>query len=421
MNFLNEIAGEYPSAISLAAGRPTDRFFDRLHPQALVDAFARYEAHACPHGNPAKSRAGLFQYGRTAGIINDLVAAQLRADEGVPASADRLLITSGCQEALALCLPALCPDPADVLLVCNPTYIGATGVASMSRIEVHGLPGADLCAEIEQAVERLGRRGKRARALYLIPEFDNPSGRVLDEPLRRALVASCARHRIVVLEDNPYGMFRYEGQPIPPMAALDDAGCVIYLSTYSKTLSPALRMGSANLPETLFGDRRASRDLFQNLVERKSFVTVNTGQIAQAFVGGILLQERMSLQRWVEPIAAWYRRNRDTMLDELQRVFADASATISWSRPAGGFFLSLDLPFRFDADAVAECANEHGVIVMPMSFFALDASQDRRIRLAFSAVEPAQIAAGIRALGSYVARRRVDETRSTRHGAPVDA
>jgi (S)-3,5-dihydroxyphenylglycine transaminase len=406
MNFLNEIASDFPSAISLAAGRPCEKFFERLSPEALLNSWHRYEHHFAHGTDLANARAQLLQYGRTAGIINDLVAQHLRIDAGVPASGDRLLITTGCQEALALCLPTLCPNFTDVLLVCNPTYIGATGAAYTSRVTISALPtDVDLASGIERSVAQLRRNGQQARALYLIPDFDNPTGRVLDESQRRAVLAVCIRERIVILEDNPYGAFRYEGQAIQPMAALDNAGCVIYLSTFSKTLSPALRIGSATLPDTLFGNRAARQTLWRALVQRKSFVTVNTSSIAQAMVGGILLDQECSLQRWIQPVVDLYRSNRDTMLNQLETIFSPLADQIRWNRPSGGFFLSIDLPFSFDARAVTECAANYGVAVMPMSFFALDKSQDQRIRLSFSAVDQQQINTSVAALGRYVAQQ----------------
>jgi (S)-3,5-dihydroxyphenylglycine transaminase len=407
MNFLNEVAEEFPSAISLAAGRPIDRFVERLDPGALLDALVRYEQCAARDRGLPDARALLLQYGRTAGLIHDLVAQQLRNDEKVAAMADRILITAGCQEALALCLAALCPDPADVALVPNPTYIGATGAACAGGVAVFPVPnvGSDFAQGIEQAVSQLHQSGRRVRALYLIPTFDNPTGRVIDEVQRRAILEICARLRIVILEDNPYGMFRYEGESILPMAALDGAGCVIYLSTFSKTIAPAVRVGAATLPETLFGDRAASTALWKDLVQRKSYLTVNTSQITQAIVGGFLLEQNGSLQQWIQPALAWYRDNRDAMLDQLQAVFPQVSGQIRWNRPSGGFFLTVDLPFQFNAESVVECATDYGVIAMPMSFFALDSSQDHRLRLSFSAVDAQQIRSGISSLARYLEYR----------------
>ncbi|KRR19403.1 hypothetical protein CQ13_33830 [Bradyrhizobium retamae] len=189
------------------------------------------------------------------------------------------------------------------------------------------------------------------------------------------------------------------------MAVLDEVGSVIYLSTFSKTLSPALRVGAAILPDTIFGDAGACRTLWEDLVQRKSFGTLNTSQISQAIVAGLLIEQRTSLRGWIRPALDWYRANRDLMLCQLDDVFSPLSDQVRWNRPAGGFFLTLDLPFRFDANTADECATHYNVIVMPMSFFALDNSQDCRIRLAFSSVTPEQISTAVRGLCHYVARR----------------
>lgn len=376
-----------------------------------MDAFARYENYITNNQNPIETRARLLQYGRTAGIITDLVVQQLRADEVIPASMDRVIITSGCQEALALCLSALCPDRADVVLVCNPTYFGAAGAASATGVRVFPIPNTvpDLIEGIVQAIYQLKASSRQVRALYLIPTFDNPNGRILDEDYRRRLLEVCAEFRVVVLEDNPYGMFQYEGDLIKPMAALDKVGCVIYLSTYSKTIAPALRIGAASLPETLFGEHKASKELWHDLVQRKGALSVNTNQITQAIVGGLLLEQKGSLRQWVKPALAWYRENRDVMVNAIRRDIGPISDRITWNCPSGGFFLSMDLPFKFDAGHVAQCATDHGVIVMPMSFFAFDESQDHRIRLAFSSIDPPGIRAGITSLAEYLKRRLENE------------
>ena len=346
----------------------------------------------------------LLQYGRTAGVIGDLVAQQLRVDEGVPASPERVIMTSGCQEALALCVPALCPDRGDVALTCNPTYIGFTCAAQTNNIEVSALPNkvAGVAQAIERSVIQLRRTGRRARLLYLIPNFDNPTGRVLSANERIDILAVCARLKIVVLEDNAYGMFRYDGEAVPSMSALDREGCVIHLSTFSKTIAPAVRVGSVVMPESLFGDVVARKLLTHQLVQRKSFLTLNTSQITQAIVGGLLLQGKSSLREWIQPAVKFYRNNRDLMLTRLEEVFGPTGNLTCWNRPLGGFFLVMNVPFRFDSEAVTDCATRSGVIVAPMSLFALDRSQDRRIRLAFSSAEPDQICLGVERLGQFI-------------------
>jgi (S)-3,5-dihydroxyphenylglycine transaminase len=415
MSFLNEVADEFPAAVSFAAGRPADKFLERLDPAALLNAYNGYDKFTNSGSDTCRSTSRLLQYGRTGGIVTDLVAHQLREDDNVPAAPERMVITSGCQEALALCLTALCQGPTDAVLVRNPTYAGAMGAVDASKLFLYPIPlnNDDLAEGIEKATAELKRVGRRPRVLYLIPNFDNPTGRVIDESQRRMILEICAKHSIIVLEDNPYGMFRYEGLSITPLAALDKVGCVIYLSTFSKTLAPALRVGALTLPESFFGNRTAVREIWREIVQRKSFNTLNTSQISQAIVGGILLQQGGSLRQWVRPAVAWYHNSRDMMISALEQAFAPFAESVRWNRPLGGFFLSLELPFSFDERAVRECAVDHGVIVMPMRFFSLDASQDKRIRLSFSSASPEQIVAGIASLADYALNRAASNLRVT--------
>lgn len=399
IRFLNEVADDYPHAISLAAGQPTSQFWEQMDTATILDAVSTYQRHR-PKGND------LLQYGPTAGIIGDLVAEHLRIDEGIHAAADRVLITAGCQEALHLSISSLCETSGDVLLALNPTYAGAVGAARACGVDVCSIPGStpNLPEAIREACTALHAEGRRAKALYLIPTFDNPTGRTLGIEERMAVLDVCAELRIIILEDNPYGMFRYEGEPVPAMAALDSDGCVIYLSTFSKTLAPTLRVGAIALPERLLGDGAAHRNLQDKLLSRKSLISINTSQLSQAIVGGILLKQQYTLRRWIEPALNWYNINRDTMLEHLDAHLSSCSRYVNWNRPAGGFFLTVNLPFRFDTKTALACAAQHGVIAMPMSFFSSDDSQDKALRLSFSHANPQQIADGIRGLASYIER-----------------
>ncbi|WP_243412342.1 PLP-dependent aminotransferase family protein [Cognatiluteimonas telluris] len=402
MNFLNEVAADYPLAVSFASGRPAEAFFEL---DTWLEGIPRYFDHlASRDGRSADEVARLVgQYGRTNGLINDLVAMQLLADDGVRCRAENIVITAGCQEALALCVQALCVQPGDVVLTRNPTYIGITGVATLADVDLVALDeGAGSVAEaIGRAARTLAAQGRRARALYLIPSFDNPTGATLSQTERLAILDVCQRYRIVVLEDNPYGMFRYEGEAAPSMATLDQHGVVVYLGTYSKTLCPAVRIGCAVVPETLFGDAGASRALLDDLGMRKSFVTVNSSQLNQALVGGVLLAEQCSLERLVAPARHHYRIHRDHLLGRLAAEFPNGCG-VSWNRPEGGFFLTLELPFAFGQEQVSHCAENYQVIPLPMSFLALDGSQDRRVRMAFSNVSEAQIDAGVSRFADFV-------------------
>ncbi len=403
MNFLNEVADRYPRAISLAAGRPAEQFFGAQEYTQRLGEFVGHLQRSRGLGLDAAFKR-LAQYGPTAGLINPLIAEQVRSDEGIPAEPSRVLVTAGCQEAMQLCVTTLCREAGDVLLVRSPSYIGITGIAQLGRVELAHFncgEGESLPGRLGQALERLDALGKRVRALYLVPDFDNPTGGVVPQAEREAVIELCAQRRIVVLEDNPYGLFLYEGEPVPRMAALDRHGCVVYLGTYSKTLCPALRVGFAIVPPTLFGSEAAARSLLARLCQAKSFGTCNTSQMTQAIVGGVLLAEGGSLVRRIRPAVAYYRGNRDAMLEALEATFPPATG-LRWNRPRGGFFMTLALPFEFGKAEAEHCAGEHGVLTMPVSFFALDREQDRRLRLSFSGCGPDEIREGIARLGRFV-------------------
>jgi (S)-3,5-dihydroxyphenylglycine transaminase len=409
LQFLNDAASHFPSAISLAAGQPTECFLDRLNLPALMGTFFRHQAGTAALGLEAKSICtSILRYGPTAGLIRGLISQQLAIDENIAADPETMLMTSGCQEALSLCLPALCTEPNDVLLVCNPTYAGAICAAQMNRIEVRSIATypVDLAEGLKETLENIRRTGRRVRALYLIPTFDNPTGRVLTEIQRRQILALCVENGVVILEDNPYGMFQFEDRAVPPLAALDCHGCVIYLTTFSKTLAPALRVGAIALPKTLFGDRLACQSLYRRLIERKSCLTINTSQIGQAVVGGVLIEQECSLQNWVRPACNLYHANRDAMLEELNAAFSDRSP-IHWNRPNGGFFLSVTLPFVFDVEAALGCARDFGVLAAPMNLFSLDESQNNKLRLSFSNGSSEMIRTGIRRLAQYIRSRLI--------------
>lgn len=405
MNYLNEATADYPAATSFASGRPAEQFFDPKMWNEAISGFLQWQA--TQSGSEVRAAAQLLaQYGRTAGMINCLVAQNLRHDQGIDCDARRVMVTAGCQEALALSIQTLCKDSDDVVLARNPTYIGVTGVADLSKIPLIGIDAAEgegFPAALERSLAETRLRRQCPRALYLIPDFDNPTGTVLSLAEREAVLKICAEHRVVILEDNPYGMFRFEGERLLPLAALDRAGCVIYLGTFSKTLFPSVRVGCLVLPEALFGDSAASAALMHELAERKSFLTVNTSQLNQALVGGVLLNQSCSLTGLIQPALEFYRRNRDQMISVLTDCLGDTD--VRWNTPAGGFFMSLHLPFEFQAEEMKACARDDQVLVMPMTFFSLDASWRSSVRIAFSNVSPDRIEAGVQRLSSFIKRQ----------------
>ena len=408
MNFLNEVVLRHPQAISFAPGRPSERYFDV---EASLGSVARWVEHrAAATGLPAAAIYNdLGQYNRTNGIINDLIARQLALDEGIRTRPESIVVTSGCQEGMAILLAGLFEPPRDVLLTSDPTYIGITGLARILGIPMVAVPsgprGLD-AAEVAAAIASVERSGRRVRAVYDIPDFNNPMGTRMPLAGRRALLAVARQQGILLFEDNPYGMFAYDGEPLPTLKALDEHGVVVYMGSFSKTLFPGLRLGYlvADQEVTLAAGGRAS--LAAELSKVKSLTTVNTSPIVQAIAGGILLDNQGSLAEPMRRKLPFYRGNRDRMLACLQAELAGVAA---WNHPEGGFFLTLELPFAFDQSCLESCARDFGVICCPMTFFALGAGRERQIRLSFSYVTPPAIEEGIARLARFVRQRAAAE------------
>lgn len=403
MNFLNEVVLHHPQAISFAPGRPAERHFDVE--RSLGQAARWVEARACTSGQPPRAVwNGLGQYGRTNGIIHDLIARQLAVDEGIEAAPESIVVTTGCQEGMAILLMTLIDPAADALLVSDPTYIGIPGLARILGIPMipvptgeHGLDPAAVLAGIEEA----GRMGRRPRALYDIPDFNNPLGTRMPLEARRALLELARGQEMLIWEDNPYGMFSYDGPPLPTLKALDEPGVVIYLGSFSKTLFPGLRLGFlvADQQVLLPGGRRVP--LAEELSKVKSLTTVNTSAVTQAVAGGLLIEAGGSLRPLMAEKLPFYRANRDRMLACLEEELGGV-AGVRWNRPEGGFFLTVDLPFEMTDERLLACVQDYGVVVCPMRFFALAPGRERQVRLAFSYVTGEQIAEGIARFARFV-------------------
>lgn len=400
MNFLNEVKINYPGAISFSAGRPAEAFFQVRDRIAQLDDYL----------DQWPGELGLFgQYGRTNGIIGDALAQHLAKDEDIHADPEHIVVTTGCQEAMALVLIALLRGEDDVLLTADPTYIGITGLARLLGIELAPVPcgedGIDLDALGDQ-VGKLRSAGKQPRAVYTIPDFNNPLGSQMPLAERERLLAMANDLDLWIIEDNPYGMFTYDGARLPTLKALDRGERVIYLGTFSKTLFPSLRVGYLVSGAKIQDTGNNAEPLSMSFSKIKSLTTVNTCAISQGIVAGVLSQNDGSLKTLVRPAIAHYRHNRDTMLRALEGAFpgqGNSGNKVRWNRPRGGFFLTLSLPFAFDDNLLSACAEEAGVIVVPMSYFSLSPGREHQVRLSFCSNTEAEIEEGIKRLGIFIA------------------
>jgi (S)-3,5-dihydroxyphenylglycine transaminase len=398
MNLLNEVAGRYPGAISLAAGRPADQFVRFESVDTYLEVFEAWWRDQPPPR--ADARTLIAQYSDTNGIIRELIARYLLIDEGLNVDARSCMLTNGAQEAIAITLLSLCDEDRFVAAQ-DPTYVGLTGAASVLGIPFRPIPPD---VHILKALDKLATGAPRLGVFYCVPDFCNPGAEVMDVATRRSLAELAARKDFYVIEDAAYRKYRYDGDDMPTIKSFDQNGRVIYIESFAKTVIPAMRLAVMVADE----EDGAGKRLAERLASIKSYVSVATSPITQAMLGGILLSTGFTLRDWTVPRREACRRNRDALLLSLATHFGNVPG-VSWGRPDGGFFLTMRLPFRFGAEEMVQCADEAGVIVVPVSIFSSGSHFDWHIRIAFSNATPEQLEQGVIRLAAYVARRLESE------------
>ena len=383
-----------PEVISFAGGLPAPDVFP-------VERFAE----ACCKVLEQKAKLAL-QYGATEGYepLREMIA-QRTSRYGVKAQPENVLITSGSQQALDL-IGKLLINPGDRVLVEAPTYLGALQAFNVYGAEYLSVPSDDDGMRTDQ-LEKPLRSGPKF--MYVLPNFQNPGGTTLSEGRRHELVLLADRFGVPIVEDDPYGQLRYEGEHLKPLVALDrenlrrdngySIGNVIYLSTFSKTLAPGLRLGWIVAPP----------DVIAKLVQLKQGADLHTSTFAQVVAYEVardgFLDEHVKLIRKV------YGERRDVMLEALQEYFPPE---VTWTRPKGGLFLWVTLPKGMDCQALFETAIKENVAFVPGdSFYATENGEGRlHFRLNFSYVPPDQIREGIRRL-SVAVKRQMEELHLT--------
>ncbi|HET6210690.1 MAG TPA: PLP-dependent aminotransferase family protein [Jatrophihabitans sp.] len=408
MNFLNEVAQRFPDAVSLAAGRPFEEFFELDSLDRYLRRFCRYLAEDLGYSDEQVRRT-LFQYGRTKGIVHELIAANLAIDERIEVDPESILVTVGCQEAMFLILRALRQGPDDVLLTVAPTYVGLTGAARLVDLPVwqvaSGPDGVDL-ADLAAQLRRARAAGLRPRACYLMPDFANPSGLSMSVPARQAVLELAAAENLLLLEDNPYGLFGHTDQPRPPtLKSLDRRGSVVYLGSFAKTAMPGVRVGYLVADQRVTGPDGRSTLLADELSKLKSMLTVNTSPITQAIVGGKLLEHGGSLLAANQRERAVYTENMRQILRGLATRFADPGLGVSYTAPIGGFFVVVTVPFPVDDALLELSAAEYGVLWTPMHHFYEAGSAVNSLRLSCSSVTGEQIETGLDRLAALITDR----------------
>ncbi len=334
-----------------------------------------------------------LQYGPTEG--DPRLRAELvrwMAKDGIRATGDQVLVTTGSQQGLDI-LGRILLDPGDVVVVEIPSYMAALQVLRSYRAEMVGVPQDDdgLRTDLlEQTLARLRGQGRRPKFIYVVPDFQNPSGVTLAADRRRRLLELAREFDTLVVEDNPYRELRYEGQAPPPLAALDTDGRVIYLSTFSKTLCPGLRIGWLAAPD----------EVVRQCVTAKQGMDLCCPSLTQAVAAEFCAAGHIYAR--LPALVDRYRRKRDAMLKALADEMPPG---VRWTRPAGGLFLWVQLPDGMDTEALLpEAIHDEGVAYVVGTGFHVDGGGQTAMRLNFSFPSEAQIREGVQRLARVIRR-----------------
>ena len=374
---------QQPEVISFAGGLPADDVFP----------IERFE-EACQKVLEQNAFQAL-QYGQTEGYqpLREMIARHI-ARYGIKAQTENVLITTGSQQALDL-IGKLLINPGDRILVEAPTYLGALQAFNLYGAEYLSVPCDEdgLRTDLLETALRSG-----PKFMYVLPNFQNPGGTTLSGDRRHALVLLADKYGIPIIEDDPYGQLRYEGKHLQPLVVLDrenvprdggyTLGNVIYLSTFSKTLAPGLRLGWIVAPP----------EVIAKLVQLKQGTDLHTSTFTQ--IVAYEIARGNFLDEHVKKIRGIYRERRDVMLEALTQYFP---SELTWTRPKGGLFLWVTLPMGVDADELLHEALRQNVSFVPGdSFFAPNYQRresSRHFRLNFSHARPKEIREGISRLG----------------------
>lgn len=365
-----------PSIISFAAGNPNPLSFP-------VEALAKISADIF-----ASDAAYALQYGITEGYapLRESIAARIYEKFGIGREFDQTIVTTGGQQGIELACKAFCNE-GDAVICENPSFIGALNAFRSNGARTIGVPlradGIDLTV-----LEETLRTEKKAKLLYLIPTFQNPSGITSTLKNRRAVYALAKKYGVVILEDNPYGELRFAGEDVPTYKSFDTDGLVIYCSSFSKILSSGMRIGFVNAPA----------EIIAKMVVAKQVEDVHTNLFAQMLCHRYMAEYDMDAH--VAMIRELYRDKAGRMLAALD---AEMPQSVAYTRPEGGLFLWCTLPDGRDAAPFVKKFLENKVAVVPGSaFMCVENAPSDSFRLNYSMPSDEDIDRGVAILGKVL-------------------
>ncbi|HET9129016.1 MAG TPA: PLP-dependent aminotransferase family protein [Propionibacteriaceae bacterium] len=368
-----------PEVVSLAGGMPN---IADLPLDVVGDAIRDL---VLEHGTQA------MQYGSGQGepALRERIC-EVMSLEGINAHPDDVTITVGSQQGLDLVTRIFC-DPGDVIVAEAPSYVGALGTFASYQTQVVHVAMDDDGIEpdaLRAAVDASRTAGRRPKFLYTIPNFNNPSGISQSLERRRQVIETCRELDLLIVEDNPYGLLRLEGDPLPALRAMD-ADQVIYLGSFSKTFAPGFRVGWVLAPHAVR----------EKLVLAQESATLCPPVFSQLAVATYL--DRHDWRGQIEAFKDMYRARRDAMLEALREYMPPGT---TWTTPGGGFFVWVTLPDGLDAQAMLPRAVNARVAFTPGTAFYADGLGSRNMRLSFCYPTPERIREGVRRLADVVNR-----------------
>ena len=370
-----------PEVISLAGGLPDTSTFP---PQSFAAQMTRIAQ---------ESSAQALQYGPTEGFetTKACIREVMRA-EGMDPDLDDIIVTTGGQQAIDLVAKTLV-DPGDPVICEAPTYPGAVPTFSAYQADVRQVELDDAGMRIdvlEELLDGLEREGKRPKFIYTVPTFQNPAGVTMSAERRGRLVELARAREILIVEDNPYGLLRFEGEPTEPLYKLDGGDYVLYLGTFSKILSPGIRLGWLCAPPPVM----------EKVVLGKQSSDLCTSTLSQYFVAEYFGEGRW--MAYIDDLCEIYRARRDAMLEALVRHFPPQA---TWTEPEGGLFLWATLPDFIDTTDLLAKALRENVAFVPGAAAFVDGRGGSSMRLNFSGSTEDEIREGIERIGNVVSEQ----------------
>jgi DNA-binding transcriptional MocR family regulator len=369
-----------PGAISFIVARPSAEHFP-------IDKLS-----ACAQAVLKRDGIHILQLGSSDGFapLKRAVADMIRG-EGIKAREDQILITAGCQQALDLLCKAFL-RPGDAVILENPTYPGALAVFSAARVRCLGVNVRTVTTDSEGAgidLEALETTlvQNRVKLIVVTPDFQSPTGTTMPVSARRRLLDLAARHQVPIVEDHIYARLHFRNDPLPSLKALDRAGIVIHVDSFSKIAFPGLRAGWVVAPEKVIDRLR--------LV--KQYTDLHTDQLTQATMAEFVQQGHLG--KHLKLMRRVYSRRLSVLLDSLERHMPEG---VEWTRPEGGMCVWVTLPPGFDASELSVHARERGVLFSPGRYFYVQVPRPNAFRLGFAGVDERKIARGIEILGEQL-------------------